>query len=174
MYVIPLSPHNLPWSRSSSPQSVARGSSEFKSRTHCYWQKVSELGLYLSPSTRSCQSSVAHPDFRKFRLPVGQYPSHPPYPEGQHDLVKNPFLSNSARIRSICGECCLALIFSYHCAEYEFSLSDLVGLGYRYRALFQKVVKSRKFSLLPLKLVPPLGCVKNTTDAFFWWCCVSN
>lgn len=86
--------------------------------------------------------------------------SGPGYPEGQSDLVKTPSLSNSTKIRSVCGECWFinyASMARSHRAKFKFNPPDSVELGNRHEELFLKGVKSRKFSLLPLKLAPPLG-----------------
>lgn len=72
---------------------------------HYYWQKVSELKLYLSPYTKSSEFvpqyilTLGSSDCPRSMAAV------PGYPEGQSDLVKTPSLSNSTRIKSICGEC---------------------------------------------------------------------
>ena len=53
-----------------------------------------------------------------------------------------------------------------HCAKFKFNPQDSVKLGNRHEELFLKGVKSRKFSLFPLKLAPPLGWIQTPLMPF--------
>lgn len=53
-----------------------------------------------------------------------------------------------------------------HCAKCKFNPPDSVELENRHEELFLKGVKSRKFSLLPLKLAPPLGWIQTPLMQF--------